>query len=253
MKWLILIPTYNTGAALLKKTVTQALAQCADTWVVVDGSNDGSPATLHELQTQHPLLRVLTLPKNQGKGSALLYGVQEAKDAGFTHVLTMDADGQHPAEQVPTFLKKVEQYPEAVILGVPQFGAEAPNIRVQGRKISNALVSLQTLGWGVGDCLFGMRMYPVQVLLKGFASTAFARRFDFDAEIAVRLAWQGVPMLKLPTPVCYLSKEDGGISQFRYGRDNLLLAWMHTRLLLGTLLRLPLLLSRGPNPLRTCK
>jgi glycosyltransferase involved in cell wall biosynthesis len=240
MKWLILIPTYNTGAALLKKTVLQALAQCADTWVVVDGSTDESPEALVELQPLHPALRVLTLLRNQGKGSALLHGTQQA----------IDADGQHPAEHVPTFLAQAQKHPEAVLLGLPQFGAEAPNLRVQGRKISNAMVQIETLGWGVGDSLFGMRMYPVPVLLKGFASTAFARRFDFDAEIAVRLAWHRVPMLNIPTPVRYLSKEDGGISQFRYGRDNLLLTWMHARLLLGAILRLPLLLLRGRNPLR---
>jgi glycosyltransferase involved in cell wall biosynthesis len=252
MKWLILIPSYNTGPALLRRTVEQALAQCADVWVVLDGSTDGSAETLAHLQQSQPRLQVLALAQNQGKGAAVLNGAQKAYAAGFTHVLTMDADGQHPAEHIATFLKKAQLQPAAVMLGVPQFGADAPNLRVQGRKLSNGLVRLQTLGWCGGDSLFGMRMYPLETLLRGFAGTRFARRFDFDAEIAVRIAWLGVPMQNVPTPVRYLTQEDGGVSQFRYGRDNALLTWMHARLLIGALLRLPLLLLHGRNPLRSC-
>ena len=80
-------------------------------------------------------------------------------------------------------------------------------------------------------------------------STSFARRFDFDPEVAVRLAWRGVPILNLPTPVRYPSKEEGGISQFRYLRDNVLLTWMHARLVAGFFLHLPVLIARGENPL----
>ena len=84
-------------------------------------------------------------------------------------------------------------------------------------------------------------------------STRFARRFDFDPEVAVRLAWRGVPIANLPTPVRYPSAEEGGISQFRYLRDNSLLTWMYLRLLFGFLARLPHLLSRKANPLKTAR
>ncbi len=94
-----------------------------------------------------------------------------------------------------------------------------------------------------------MRLYPAEPLLKVLKSTLFARRFDFDPEVAVRLAWRGVPIINLPTPVRYPTAEEGGISQFRYLRDNSLLTWMHIRLFLGFLLRLPLLLARRGNPL----
>jgi glycosyltransferase involved in cell wall biosynthesis len=244
MRWLILIPSYNTGSDLLCRTVREALHHGPTVWVVVDGSTDGSPAGLEGLKAEHPGLRVFLQPVNRGKGSAVLHGVKAASDAGFTHVLTIDADGQHPAAAIPQFVAQAERHPEHVILGQPVFGPEAPRERVQGRKISNGFVSLETLFWGVGDSLFGMRMYPVPALLRAFASTSYARRFDFDAEIAVRLAWQGVPMINLPTPVRYLSREEGGVSQFRYGRDNALLTWMHARLLVGAALRLPLLLWR---------
>ncbi len=253
MKLFILIPSYNTGAALLARTVTGALAQWPDVWVVIDGSTDGSEQAVQALLPQHPGLKLLRQQPNQGKGAAVLLGLQEAQRAGFTHALAMDADGQHPAEHIPVFAKLSGQYPQAMLLGCPQFGPEAPQLRVQGRKVSNAWSNLETLGWGIGDSLFGMRVYPVEALLQAFASTRFGRRFDFDTEMAVRIAWQGVPIVNVPTPVRYLSREEGGVSQFRYVRDNTLLTWMHTRLFFGFVARLPLLLwrrFRGGNPLR---
>ena len=256
MKLLVLIPSYNTGAELLASTVAGALRHWSDVWVVIDGSTDGSEAVVEALLPQHPGLRLLKQTPNGGKGTAVLRGAQEAQAAGFTHLLTMDADGQHPAERIPSFAATSEAYPEAMLLGCPQFGKEAPALRVQGRKISNGWANLETLGWGIGDSLFGMRVYPVAAILKAFASTSFARRFDFDPEMAVRIAWQGVPLINVPTPVRYLTKEEGGVSQFRYLRDNTLLTWMHSRLFLGFLLRLPLLIWRqlkGGNPLRKVK
>ena len=76
------------------------------------------------------------------------------------------------------------------------------------------------------------------------ARQPWMRRFDFDTEAVVRLAWRGVKPVNLDAPVKYPRPEDGGISHFKYGRDNLLLTWMHTRLMLEFVLRLPLLLAR---------
>jgi glycosyltransferase involved in cell wall biosynthesis len=249
LKPLVLIPSYNTGR-ILPRTVADALARWPDVWVVMDGSTDGSESLLEPLQKEHAGLKVLRLEKNRGKGSAVLHGTRQAEQAGFTHVLTLDADGQHPAEDITKFLSMAEEHPKAAIMGCPVFGPEAPAVRVQGRKISNGWANLETLNWGIPDSLFGMRLYPVPALLKAFRGTFWARRFDYDTEIAVRLAWQGVPMLAVPTRVRYLSAEEGGVSQFRYFRDNSVLTWMHLRLLLGFVLRLPVLLLRGRNPLK---
>jgi hypothetical protein len=164
-------------------------------------------------------------------------------------VLTIDADGQHPPAFIPRFLRVAAVHPSAAVLGRPVFDARAPRLRVNGRKISNFFVHLETLGWGIDDSLFGMRLYPAADLLAVFESTRHARRFDFDPEVAVRLAWRRVPVINLPTPVRYLDPAEGGTSHFRYFRDNLLLTWMHTRLVCGFLLRLPLLAARPPNPL----
>ena len=253
MKLLVLIPSYNTGARLLVDTVQGALAQWPDVWVVIDGSSDDSAAALAVLATANPQLRVLELATNQGKGAAVRHGAMLAKDAGFTHVLTMDADGQHPAEFIPQFAELARAHRATAVFGCPVFGADAPLLRVRGRKISNGFAALETLGWGLGDSLFGMRVYPIDKLLAGFAATFWARRFDFDPEMAVRLAWSGVPIAVLPTPVRYLTHSEGGVSQFRYVRDNALLTWLHTRLCCGLLLRLPVLLwrlAKGGNPAR---
>ncbi len=246
---LILIPSYNTGPILLE-TVGSALALGTPVWVIFDGSTDGSPETIRHLESdENPSFRILRLEANAGKGSAVLHGLREALAAGFTHVLTMDADGQHPASHVAEFFKWSAEFPEAAVFGRPVFDASAPALRVNGRKISNFWANLETLGWGVDDSLFGMRLYPAEDLLAVMESTPFARRFDFDPEVAVRLGWRGVPIINLPTPVRYPSAEDGGVSQFRYLRDNTLLTWMHLRLFFGFLARLPILIARGRNPL----
>ncbi len=254
MKLLVLIPSYNSGARLLCRTVQAALAHWPEVWVVIDGSRDDSAAALQELAPEHPRLQVLALATNQGKGAAVLHGATRARAAGFTHVLTMDADGQHPAESIPRFAELAAACAGAAVFGCPRFGPEAPALRIQGRKISNSWAALETLGWGLGDSLFGMRLYPLDALLAAFATTSWARRFDFDPEIAVRLAWAATPIAVLPTPVRYLTPEEGGVSQFRYLRDNTLLTWMHIRLCCGFARRLPLLLwrhARGGNPAKT--
>jgi glycosyltransferase involved in cell wall biosynthesis len=256
MKLFVLIPSYNSGARLLADTVQAALAQWPDVWVVIDGSSDGSASALSTLAANHPQLRVLELASNHGKGAAVRHGATLARIAGFTHALTMDADGQHPAAFIPQFIQLAQAHDGAAVFGAPVFGPDAPLLRIRGRKVSNTWAAIETLGWGLGDSLFGMRVYPLDRLLAAFATTSWARRFDFDPEMAVRLAWAGVPIVVLPTPVRYLTPSEGGVSQFRYVRDNTLLTWMHIRLCCGFLLRMPVLLwrlARGGNPVRTAR
>jgi len=130
------------------------------------------------------------------------------------------------------------------VLGVPKFDASAPALRVKGRRVSNWWANLETLWVGIRDSLFGFRVYPVQPLLDIMRAQRWMRRFDFDPEAAVRMAWRGVPPLNLEAPVRYLRPEEGGVSHFRYARDNALLTWMHFRLMLGFLARLPWLAWR---------
>ena len=240
---LVLIPSYNPGPAVLA-TVQAARAQWPVVWVVDDGSNDGSTASLQELAASDPGLHLIVLPRNSGKGAAVLIGLEAAAAAGFTHVLTMDADGQHPAALIPDFMAASQAAPAAMILGKPVFGPEAPALRVNGRKVSNGWANFETLWMGIGDSLYGFRVYPIAPLMRIMRGRRWMRRFDFDPEAVVRLCWAGVQPINKDAPVRYLSAEEGGVSHFRYLRDNILLTWMHTRLFLGFLGRLPLLLLR---------
>lgn len=240
---LVLIPSYNPGRTVLD-TVRAARAQWAPVWVVTDGSTDGSTEALQVLATNDPDLHVMVLPQNCGKGAAVLTGLEQALAAGYTHALTMDADGQHPAELIPAFMAASRSAPEKMVLGKPVFGPEAPALRVNGRKLSNIWADMETLWMGIGDSLYGFRIYPIAPLVDIMRGQQFMRRFDFDPEAVVRLCWAGVPPLNIDAPVRYLSAEEGGVSHFKYLRDNLLLSWMHTRLFFGFLRRLPLLLGR---------
>ena len=237
----VIVPSYNPGV-LLFDTLRAARANWSPVWVVSDGSTDGTPARLHELAAADPGLRVLELPHNQGKGAALLHALQAARAAGFSHALTMDADGQHPAQMIAPFMRMSAQHPDAMILGRPVFDADAPRLRVRGRRVSNTWANLETLGAGIGDSLYGFRVYPIAELVAVMQSQRWMRRFDFDPEAAVRMAWRGVAPINIDAPVKYLAAAEGGVSHFRYGRDNLLLTWMHFRLMIEFVLRLPLLL-----------
>lgn len=240
---LVLIPSYNPGRAVID-TVRAARGQWNPVWVVVDGSTDGSDVWLQEMAGQDPGLTVVVLPINQGKGAAVLEGIRQARAQGFTHALTMDSDGQHPSDRIPAFMAASQAEPGSMVLGKPVFGPEAPALRVNGRKVSNGWANLETLWAGIGDSLYGFRVYPIEPLMRVMQSQRFMRRFDFDPEAVVRLCWAGVKPVNLDAPVRYLSADEGGVSHFRYLRDNTLLTWMHTRLFLGFLLRLPVLLWR---------
>jgi glycosyltransferase involved in cell wall biosynthesis len=240
---LVLIPSFNPGAKV-RATVQEARAQWSPVWVVVDGSTDGSREILQEMARSDPQLRVIVRSTNGGKGAALRDGLREAQRAGFTHALTMDSDGQHPAECIIPFMQAARAAPDAMILGEPVFDASAPAIRVRGRQISNWCTNLETLWAGIHDTLFGFRVYPIDPLIAVMQSTRFMRGFDFDAEAAVRLSWRGVRALNLPAPVRYFTPEQGGVSHFDYWRDNAALTTMYLRLFLGFVLRLPLLIAR---------
>lgn len=247
---LVLIPSYNPGNKVYE-TVHAALAQWAPVWVVVDGSTDGTAEGLQRLAQQEPRLRVLVLPRNQGKGSAVLHGLTAARAEGYTHALTMDSDGQHPADLIPRFMRASQEQPRALVLGRPVFDASAPLLRVRGRRVSNFWANLETGFAGIGDSLYGFRVYPIADLFAVMNASRWMRRFDFDPEVSVRLVWRGLRPLNIDAPVKYLSAEEGGVSHFQYGRDNVLLTGMHLRLFAEAVVRAPSLLwkrLRGAPP-----
>ena len=240
---LVLIPSYNPGMKVYD-TVRAARQHWTPVWVVIDGSTDGSTDGLLAMAAEDEGLQVIVLPTNQGKGAAVLHGLDLASATGFTHVLTMDSDGQHPQERIPAFMAASVKQPDAMILGKPVFDASAPLLRVKGRQVSNWWANLETLWAGIGDSLFGFRVYPILPLKQVMRGQRWMRHFDFDPEAVVRLCWHGVRPVNLPAEVRYFREEEGGVSHFRYLRDNILLTWMHTRLFIGFVLRFPILLFR---------
>ena len=245
---LVLLPSYNSGP-MLRRVVEEVAARWLPVWIVIDASTDGSAKALDPLLERNPHVRRIVLAENSGKGGAVLAGFREARAAGFTHALVMDADGQHSVEAVETFLERSRCEPGAMILGEPVFGPDAPAERVKGRRVGNWWANLATLWGGIHDSLFGFRVYPIAESVEILDSIRTARRFDFDTELAVRLYWRGVRPINIPVPVCYPPRAEGGTTHFRYLRDNLLLIGTHARLFFGMLARLPRLLAfRNARP-----
>ncbi|MGI8604361.1 MAG: glycosyltransferase family 2 protein [Verrucomicrobiales bacterium] len=238
---LVIIPSYNTGKRVLE-TLQAARQVWNPVWVVVDGSTDGTADLLEAKAGDDPGLEVLRLARNSGKGAAVLLGLREAHRRGFSHALTMDADGQHPPHRIPEFMRVSHANPDAIVLGVPVFDASVPSERLHGRKISNFLANLETFWLGIVDSLFGFRLYPIKTLLSIMRINPFMRHFDFDPEAAVRMVWRGCRPINIEAECRYFGSHEGGISHFHYVRTNVVLTWMHLRLLLGLLWRWPWLL-----------
>ena len=240
VKHLVLLPSYTSGHRLAE-TLRQTCAIWRDVWVVIDGSTDGSDLEAEALGLDG--LRVLRLAANSGKGAAVLHALRLANEEGFTHALVMDADGQHPAEMILPFIEVSTKNPEAFVCGVPQFGPDAPAERVKGRRVGNFFSHVETLWCGAQDSLFGFRLYPIAPALRILGSGRAGRRFDFDTVLAVRLTWAGLPCINIPAAVSYPPTSEGGVTHFRYVRDNLLLIRAHTCLLLEWPFHLPKLLQ----------
>jgi hypothetical protein len=249
MRHCLVIPTYNSGS-LLEPTLQAVRKAGLDIFVVVDGSDDGSDAGLAALALEDSSLKILRLPTNQGKGAAVLRGFKEALRLGFTHALVFDSDGQHDAKDIPKVLALSQKNPTSMVLGIPVFGPDAPAVRVYGRRLGNWWTHFETLWGGIGDSLFGFRVYPVNKAVEVLDGIRAGRRFDFETQLAVRLYWRGVPAVCFSSAVKYVAKADGGVSHFKYLRDNLLLIWTHLALSFHAVCILPRLLRLRRENLR---
>lgn len=236
----ILIPTYNNP-----DTIPDVLVQLQEYQLPIilvdDGSEKETASLLKHLAHSQPGVDLVVREKNGGKGAAVQTGLRRAIELSFSHALQMDADGQHSSRQIPEFLDAASSRQDALVLGTPVFGDDVPKSRLYGRQVSRVMVWLQTLSFQIGDPLFGFRVYPLTAVATLLERTMLGNRMDFDPEIAVRLCWQGVPVVNVKATVCY---PDGNVSHFQMVRDNFRLSWLHTRLFAGMLLRSPLLLAR---------
>lgn len=230
---LLLIPSYNSGSRLLN-TVHSALEHWRPVWVIIDGSSDESEKGLNQLGRSSAELQVIKLPQNQGKGAAVLEGMKKALAQDFQFALVMDADGQHPPDYIERTMQLSQENPDVMILGSPVFGPDAPKSRRYGRLVGNWWANVETCWAGIGDSLFGFRVYPIAKSVQILESIRGGRRFDFETQLAVRLVWAGVRPMSVPVPVRYFKRQEGGVSHFQYVRDNLLLTRVHAWLVLQT-------------------
>lgn len=221
----VVIPTYNNPATI-RSVVERVREHLAAVIVVDDGSDTAGRDAVAELG-QAGLAHVVHRQQNGGKGAAVKTGFQAAHDLGYTHVLQVDADGQHNLSDIPEFLKASQNRPEALILGAPVYDETAPRSRLIGRQITLFWTNFETHGRVIHDPMCGFRVYPVRAVLR---LRKLGERMDFDIEIAVRLVWLGVAVVNLPTRVRYLGADEGGVSHFDMLWDNVRISWLHTRL-----------------------
>jgi predicted LPLAT superfamily acyltransferase len=209
--------------------------------IVDDGSDTATADELARLAAEFPRVRLRRLEQNQGKGGAVLAGLRLAEEQGYSHALQVDADGQHQLSDIPAMLTEACNYPNELISGQPIYDESVPKARLYGRYVTHVWVWIETLSLSLKDSMCGFRVYPVAETMALAARHSLGKRMDFDTEVMVRLYWQGVPSRFLPTRVTY---PIDGVSHFDALRDNLRISWMHTRLFLGMLPRIPRLLRQ---------
>lgn len=225
----VLIPVYN-HASTLRGVAEDALAHIPDVMVIDDGSADNPLPRLSGLP-----VRTMRLAANKGKGRALRAGALEAAKAGFTHIITMDADGQHLGRDLPAFIEAVRQSPGAIIIGARDFSV--PNVPASskfGRKFSGFWMFLQS-GTAVSDMQSGFRAYPLAALA---ALDCRCSGYAFEIEVLVKAAWAGFALREIPIKAWYPPKAER-ISHFKAFKDNLKISLLNTRLTIRALTPLP--------------
>ncbi|MFK7799494.1 MAG: glycosyltransferase family 2 protein [Aureispira sp.] len=234
---LVVVPTYNNASSLkevidsiLPYTTYQLGAQHAlqHLLVVNDGSTDATSAILQE----YPSIFQLSYEHNAGKGIALRRAFDFARERGFQYVITLDSDGQHFAYDIPTFVAAIPQHPAAIIIGSRNMGQEnVPTKSSFGNKFSSFWLWVET-GIQLKDTQSGFRLYPVQALKD---LSFVTRRYEFEVEVLVRAAWEGIDLLCLPIEVYYPPQEER-VSHFRPFWDFLRISVLNTFLCLAAFL-----------------
>lgn len=238
-KFGFVIPVYRHGAALAD--VIKELERYDFPIIAVDDGNDEENKELIKKAVENGRNAVLVVrEKNGGKGAAVSSGVLKAAEMGLTHVFQLDSDGQHDTSKIPRFLELSKEYPDSVICGCPEYDKNAPQSRVKGREFANMWIHIVTLSRSIKDAMVGFRIYPVEKVVKVLQRTFYInKRMGFDIEILVRLFWANVPIISEPVKISY---PKDGISNFRMFWDNAGISETYTRLYLGMIPRLPLII-----------
>lgn len=223
----VLIPTYN-NAGTLGHVLSDALAYTSHVIVVNDGATDETTAVLE----QFPSLQLVSYSPNRGKGIALRRGFAYALEQGYDYVITMDADGQHFATDLPAMLQQIEEKPGALVIGARNLQQEnMPGKNTSANKISNFWFHVTT-GLKGPDTQSGYRLYPLRRMGK---MRFFSSKYEFEIEVLVRSAWKGVKIDWTPIRVYYPPPGER-VSHFRPVRDFSRISVLNTVLVLVTFL-----------------
>lgn len=242
MRACAVVPSHNHWQAL--PGVVAGLRQVGlAVFIIDDGSDPPAAAALAALHDPEAGVTVTRLAVNGGKGAAVCEGFRLAQAAGFSHVVQVDADGQHDLDALPRLLATAEANPQAVVSGAPVYDDSVPLGRKIGRWVTHLWVFVETLSFRISDSMCGFRVYPLAACLTLLAGEKLGRRMDFDTEIMVRLFWRGVPPVMVPVAVRY---PVGNTSNFDVLWDNVRISWMHTRLVFAMLTHLPSILRNRP-------
>lgn len=237
----IVIPVYNHGLAI-QQTLRSLLPYGYPILLVDDGSDTECKLILRDLRQQYPQQVFLyRLAENSGKGAAVKAGLFWLNEQGYSHALQIDADGQHDLNAVGLFMSHSAEHRAAIVTGYAVYEGTVPMARYYGRYLTHALVWLNTLSFTIKDTMCGFRVYPIQAVNALCRAHYCGNRMEFDTEVMVRWYWQQGAVINLPTKVHY---PEAGVSHFRMLHDNVLLAWMHCRLTVGMLIRLPWLIRQ---------
>ncbi|MBO7181726.1 MAG: glycosyltransferase family 2 protein [Kiritimatiellae bacterium] len=194
--------------------------------VVVD---DGNTPPMQSLEG----VTLLRSEQNCGKGGALVLGARWAHEQGYTHMLQIDADGQHLVADAMTMLEAAKQAPQVLFSGFPVYDASVPKSREKGREVTRFFVRLET-GLKREDGLCGCRVYPLAQFLQ-VVDHVWTRRMGFDVEVIVKWHWAGGEVRQHKVRVTY---PVDGVSNFRMVKDNVNFFLLHMCLCCGRLLRL---------------
>jgi glycosyltransferase involved in cell wall biosynthesis len=237
----VLIPVYDHEHAI-GTVVAAVLRHDVPCMLVDDGSSPVCAQVLDQLAAAAPgRVTLVRHAENRGKGAAVLTGFAQAAVHGYSHVLQIDADGQHCTGDIPAFLAAAAEHPCSIVCGYPIYDETVPAVRLYCRYLTHVWVWINTLSLQIRDSMCGFRVYPVAPAIALAARQKIGARMNFDTDILVRLFWDGLDVINLPTRVSYPSD---GVSHFRLWLDNVLITRMHAVLFCGMLLRMPRLLAR---------
>lgn len=244
LKLVAVVPVYNHGSTT-GAVVAGLRANGLPVIIVDDGCDAVSARQLDQLVAEigetAPAVTLVRHTENRGKGVAMASGFLAAKEADATHVLQVDADGQHDLEAMPRFMAAMMARPEAVICAYPVYDESVSRTRFFARYITHVFIWIESLSMRIKDSMCGFRIYPLDRVLPLLPALRRSARMDFDSDIIVRLDWSEVPIINMPVRVSYPLD---GISNFRLLRDNLRISRMHASLLGGMIVRFPRLLAR---------